>query len=74
MNTKQILSRFRYLKRKLQILESDFDAFIRRNMKNPEARDVYSKSANQKYFAIKDEMNSLRASYAIARNVELGEV
>ena len=67
MSTKQILSRYRYLKRKLSALEAEFDSFVRRNIGNPELRQQKASESNKVYFAIKAEMQSLREAFAIAK-------
>ena len=74
MSTKQILSRFRYLKRKLALVESDFDMFVRRNANNPEARKAKMEEANRSYFAIKAEMQGLRELFAIAKGNQFSEI
>ena len=70
MSTQQILSRFRCLKRKLSTLETEFDAFVRRNHGNEQVRQQKAKESNAIYFAIKAEMQALREAFAIAKGNE----
>lgn len=70
MNTKQILSRYRYLTRKLAALEADFDAFVRRNMDKPELRQSKAKESNEAYFKLKAELQGLRELFVIAKGNE----
>jgi chromosome segregation ATPase len=55
-------------RQRLAKLEKEFDAFVRSNMDDPEARAAYAAEANRKYFKLTEQMASTREQYARAKN------
>jgi Mlc titration factor MtfA (ptsG expression regulator) len=64
-NKKRLLAQYRYWKKKLAETEKAFDAFMRGNRDNNDAKNTYAAKANAEYFAIKARLLEIKTTYRL---------